>query len=553
MFIARSRLALVAVCAWAAWLVVPSSAWAWKPKTHVHLAEVARDDALDGKLTIFATNYASGTLQRDTANNPVVLGTYNVHPAVLAALRDHPAQFRAGVLGPDAYPDIATGQQIIHPAGVQGNGETNRDINDDGPGPDPWLRHLWNLAYGANGTPDSTGPCRAFVAGFATHAAGDIYGHTLINHYTGDAFHFLPKPENAIKHLVVEGHVGKMTKNPVYDAQIAGGVSEFIYRNMVEARPNSAVAALLTGKNKNLSVPVLFATIRARLQTDIDNYNNDLADFDRRIARANFAQKIALEAEKAAYRTANGLQTTYKEHWVEDIDNGLKAWPQLSHDIALALFFNPADKADLDAAKARFDRYTNDHLLSMLGAPDFVGASRAVVGRWIDAVLNAIGIPAIKEAYQALKTSLYDFVLKSTFGLTTADLKKYLDDPTTQFDPVMTNPAFFTEGGTQITRANFDAQELKLNGATVFEYENVPAAYNTVVLTKMLMMEPSEVNRLMHDLGTSLNLSQPSAILGFAGTLDGSNQWSVNDQKMIAAQDVAAYRKIFLRQSGEKP
>ena len=104
----------------------------------------------------------------------------------------------------------------------------------------------------------------------------------------------------------------------------------------------------------------------------------------------------------------------------------------------------------------------------------------------------------------------------------------------------------------KISRADFDGKELHLAGAT-FDHEKVPAAYNTVVLTKLLMMEPAEVNRLMGDLGSSKTLGQPSAILGFARTLDGSNQWSVNPEKMVAAEDVAAYKKYFMRQSGEKP
>ena len=44
--------------------------------------------------------------------------------------------------------------------------------------------------------------------------------------------------------------------------------------------------------------------------------------------------------------------------------------------------------------------------------------------------------------------------------------------------PVMNNPAFFTEGGTRILRADFDRRELHLTGPT-FDYEQVPAAYNT--------------------------------------------------------------------------
>ena len=42
-------------------------------------------------------------------------------------------------------------------------------------------------------------------------------------------------------------------------------------------------------------------------------------------------------------------------------------------------------------------------------------------------------------------------------------------------------------------------------------------------------------------------------MLGFARTLDGSNQWSVNPEKMVVAQDAQAYQKIFMRQLGEKP
>ena len=38
---------------------------------------------------------------------------------------------------------------------------------------------------------------------------------------------------------------------------------------------------------------------------------------------------------------------------------------------------------------------------------------------------------------------------------------------------------------------------------------------------------------------------------GFCETLDGSNQWMANAQKMVVAQDPNAYHKIFMRQPGE--
>jgi hypothetical protein len=69
------------------------------------------------------------------------------------------------------------------------------------------------------------------------------------------------------------------------------------------------------------------------------------------------------------------------------------------------------------------------------------------------------------------------------------------------------------------------------------------------------MMEPGTVKDLMGKLAPAGGLFRMdyNAALGFIGTLDGSNQWSVNPSKMVMANDPAIYRRIFMRQSGERP
>ena len=49
------------------------------------------------------------------------------------------------------------------------------------------------------------------------------------------------------------------------------------------------------------------------------------------------------------------------------------------------------------------------------------------------------------EPIDDMKRSLYDYILKHTFGMTTEEIKKYLESPQTNFDPVLNNPAFFQE------------------------------------------------------------------------------------------------------------
>lgn len=89
-------------------MMISGNAQAWKPTTHVYFAERALDDARDGKVTINSVDYESGQVTGE-------VGTYSVDSTIMAAIRKFPSHYRAGVLGPDAYPDILSGQQSIHP------------------------------------------------------------------------------------------------------------------------------------------------------------------------------------------------------------------------------------------------------------------------------------------------------------------------------------------------------------------------------------------------------------------------------------------------------
>lgn len=553
----RDKLLMATALAVLPMALVSVPAYAWKPNTHVFLAEEVLKDAIDdGKVSIYRTDYEnSGILDK--------VGDYEVDPELLNALRSHPQQYRAGVLGPDAYPDILTGQQVIHPD----NSEFGGSITNS------WLKYLWNLTS----TPDNNTPqIKAFVAGYLTHAAGDMYGHTFVNNFTGEAFTFEP-PTNAIKHIVLEGYVGKRTPLIVSsnnqfvtenDVSI-DGVEDFIYRNMVDAKPGSPLdQSLLVGNTAQSSVPRIYSTLRAGLQRDIDAYYAKKADYDRRYDEkikaasacrvldfscsktALYAQAATIQTEKAAYVAANGLQVTYKEYWVDDIDSGLRAWPRVSHELGLALIFNTRPEgADTESAKEIAQQYVYDHLLSMSGAPDALGATLS----FIDSVKAAILPNVLVEAIEQMKQDLLNYLLQQAFGLTAEQIKEYLNSPERYFDLVLNSG----EPGQSTTLQTFNMQELKIsdtgysNPDEKFDYQKVPAAYNTVTMTKLLLLNQSGMNLLLRDLGSQLSLNEPNAMLGFINTLDGDNQWHINQEKMILAQDCNAYKKVFMRQTGE--
>jgi hypothetical protein len=103
-------------------------------------------------------------------------------------------------VGADAYPDFIVGQLTAHPG------------SKDGWQADTWVRWVMDkaLATGA--------PCNiAFALGYATHAAGDIFGHTYVNLYSGDVFDLSDSDEPALRHVAVESFLARHIP-PLVDA-----------------------------------------------------------------------------------------------------------------------------------------------------------------------------------------------------------------------------------------------------------------------------------------------------------------------------------------------
>src|SRR5262249_41855009 len=105
----------------------------------------------------------------------------------------------------DTFPDIVYGQAIVHPV-------------DSG----TWMTRVLDMAWAAQADP-TYGEAEklqilAWSYGFLTHAAGDVWAHTLINELTEGvfpSFFHLPKadrlPANPVRHFLVEGYIGDAT------------------------------------------------------------------------------------------------------------------------------------------------------------------------------------------------------------------------------------------------------------------------------------------------------------------------------------------------------
>jgi hypothetical protein len=149
---------------------------AFDPVTHVWIAQQVLDDvSADGRVSILGDEYP-------------------VPARSVEALRAHAAHYRMGAVGPDAVPDVLTGQATAH-AGAGGGWKS-----------DDWLRHVQRAAEG-----EST-QALAFALGCWTHAASDIFAHTYVNRYAGRQWSLRDRETTAdTRHVVLERFIGRHT------------------------------------------------------------------------------------------------------------------------------------------------------------------------------------------------------------------------------------------------------------------------------------------------------------------------------------------------------
>jgi hypothetical protein len=528
----RSIVWLIASCA--AFGTAGGKAGAWKPSSHVALSEISLADVLDdGQITIYEVDYDLREI-KTSCEAPRVVGTYTVDAELANAVRNWPDYYRAGVVGPDAYPDIPTGQMIIHPDSKL------------------WLEHVWKSAHDL-----PAGQLRekalAFTAGFLTHAAGDMYMHTFINYFSGGDFVI---GWNAAKHLTAEGYAARFGPQPKSYVMKIDGLETWLHDTFLITptwTENGKTTELLHAGDPAYSIPSKLGDIRRYLQKDyIEWYQAQIVVYDQQIANAmGWLEWLTATAAKSAFQARWGAVVSYAESWVQDIDDCLNHWVAYSHDIAgrLVLHEGGITTEQISEAKKVSEKFANDYLLSAFGLPDVVGGSLAIVQK----VLAFFHITWLEE----LKKRLLEFMIEKSTGMTVDEWKNYASETVSDmtFNEVFAHPE---PPGSQMTdHDTYRLGELRvpnMAGAR-WDWREFSPGFNTVMAVKMIFLPTDQLKAAMRDLGyTDPELMGPNArnvLLGFLRSLDGGNRFWKDAPRMVAAQDFCRYKTMFMSLTGE--
>lgn len=220
-------------------LVLSANTQAYGLRTHLWIGQqIVNDLARDCQLDISGLN---ATVPQD----------------VCLAIRRNPSAFLAGNLGPDAYPDLITGQVTTHP-GIEGDWQTS-----------DWVRQLFQSA--------NTEAEVAFAAGYAVHAASDAWAHSYVNAYSGDIFQLTDERAVERRHFVLEKYIDARLPEGQPDAATMRVPASFLRDRLIY---NDDAARLALRSGVALHIPAMHRVWRSvtRLESEMNGLERDAGD-----------------------------------------------------------------------------------------------------------------------------------------------------------------------------------------------------------------------------------------------------------------------------------
>jgi hypothetical protein len=468
---------------------------AWKPTTHIYTANVIADDARDGKVTI------------------PPYGEFEIAEAAKQMLVK-PEFYRGGAIGPDAFPDLWTGQSYIHP-------KTHA-----------WALHLWDRANSHNNA-----EVWAFTYGFYLHIAGDAWCHDWVNVYAGGSFPYAAEFQadtekatlNVMRHMAVENSFDvEREKAGKLQAKTLAIPRDFVLKEMI-----------------------LYPGLRTEMNPMIQALTN-------------------LYDEKKPYDNQKTLGLrTYNARWFSDLDNGLRKYVEANERAWKQIVEN--DKETVLALEDNIGGWADDRLFSMLGAPDIVvtvanapGKVLAALANGVTALLNAAGINV--DVLNAIKDKFVDAMLKSTIGVSKAQFREMLRAEVNANLFPTEQEAIMQQIGTVPAQAAWPHGPVAVEtdpakADTYLESVNINGPlYNTIILGKIALLSPPEFKRLAsmanaeQEAGAPRNLPDNVMLENWLVGIDFSHQcqWVKGEREATAQflgcsnpHESLLFRRIF--------
>ena len=427
---------------------------------------------------LFAANKALADAVTDGKVTIPPYGEFPIAASALRALRAEPAAYRAGVLAPDLFPDMYVGGWVLH-------SDTPKEWNAD-----QWMRHVWTTARGWQDAGERD-KVLAFAYGYLTHGAGDMFAHTYVNQKADGAWVTFtgPSRSTAVKHVVLEGYVGAHT--PSTDLTM-------------DVWPRFVANLLIKDARARQHMPVarhyqrwleIYDWLGPQIEKAKKQMNNNIND------DAPYWMKC----------TANPVACAKKEQmesWRLDINRGFRALVDSSQTLGTELM-----DGEMGEGIGAMTGWMKEWVPKMFGA-HALGEGASELAEFMDWVGDPLA--PINEAVMAEVTRFMKEEFPKYYALYQA-----VKDPATQMDNVG-----FPAGTRQLVDRDMG---IATGSEEPFDWRAFAPMYNTVILSKLILLDGDGLNELARRAGVAEPLfrsgEDTNIMLGVFRSLTQSYQW----------------------------
>ena len=427
---------------------------------------------------LFAANKALADAVSDGKVTIPPYGEFPIAASALRALRAEPAAYRAGVLAPDLFPDMYVGGWVLH-------SDTPKEWNAD-----QWMRHVWSTARGWSDAGERD-KVLAFAYGYLTHGAGDMFAHTYVNQKADGAWVTFtgPSRSTAVKHVVLEGYVGAHT--PATDLTL-------------DVWPRFVANVLIKDATARRHMPVarhykrwleIYDWLGPQIEKAKKQMNNNIND------DAPYWMKC----------TANPVACAKKEQmesWRLDINRGFRALVDSSQTLGEELM-----DGEMGEGVGAMTGWMKEWVPKMFGA-HAVGEGASEMAEFMDWVGDPLA--PINEAIMAEVTRFMKEEFPKYY-----ELYQAVKDPATQMDNVG-----FPAGTRQLVDRDMG---VATGSQEPFDWRAFEPMYNTVILSKLILLDGDGLNELARRAGVAEPLfksgEDTNIMLGVFKSLTQSYQW----------------------------
>ncbi len=352
------------------------------------------------------------------------------------------------------------------------------------------MRHVWTTArrWADAGERDKV---LAFAYGYLTHGAGDMFAHTYVNQKADGAWvSFTGRDRStAVKHVVLEGYIGAHT--PDTDVSL-------------DVWPRFVAEVLIKSSGARQHMPAarhyqrwleLYDWLGPQIEKAKKQMNNNVHD------DAPYWMKCAANPGPCARKEQ-------MESWRLDINRGFRALVDSSQTLGDQLM---ADS--MSAGIGAMTGWAKEWVPKMFGAHAIgEGMSElAEFSEWVGDPLAPINEAIMAEVKQFMQNEFPKYY----------QMYEMVKDPATHMDN-----AGFPAG----TRQLVDREMGITSGQEHFDWRAFEPMYNTIILSKLALLDGDGLNELARRAGVAERLFAPgedtNIMLGVFKSMTHSYQWT---------------------------